>query len=131
MTITFRTLDGGTTIVPAAELETLRSTVRGDLILADSPFYDAARRVWNGNVDRRPALVLRCTGPADVQRAVDFVRTCGLLVSVRGGGHSAPGYGTNDGGVVIDMSRMKGIQVDPARRIRARARRRALGGPGP
>ena len=116
MTVTFTTLDGGTTTLAADALDALRSTVRGELILADSPSYDAARRVWNGNVDRRPAMVLRCTGPAVVRSAIDFVRTHGLLVSLRGGGHSAPGYGTNDGGVVIDMSRMKGIQVDPIRR---------------
>jgi FAD/FMN-containing dehydrogenase len=75
--------------------------------------YDVARRVWNGNVDRRPALVVRCTGVADVQCAVNFARVHGIRVSVRGGGHSAPGYGTNDGGLVIDMSPMKGIRVDP------------------
>ena len=116
MTITFKALDGGTTMLATDALDAFRSTVCGELILADSPSYDVARRVWNGNVDRRPAMVLRCTGPADVRSAVDFVRTHGLLVSLRGGGHSAPGYGTNDGGVVIDMSRMKGIQVDPIRR---------------
>ena len=80
----------------------------------------SARRVWNGNIDRRPALIARCTGVADVQRAVEFARLHGLRVSVRGGGHSAPGYGTNDGGLVIDMSPMKGIRVDPqSRTVRA------------
>jgi FAD/FMN-containing dehydrogenase len=69
--------------------------------------------VWNGNIDRRPALIARCMGVADVQRAVDFARTHGVRVSVRGGGHSAPGYGTNDGGLVIDLSAMKGIRVNP------------------
>ena len=63
-----------------------------------------------------PPLIVRCTGPADVQRAVDFARTHELLLSLRGGGHSAPGYGTNDGGMVIDMSPMKGIRVDPGSR---------------
>jgi FAD/FMN-containing dehydrogenase len=72
--------------------------------------------VWNGNIDRRPALIARCTGVADVQRAVEFAQRLGLVVSVRGGGHSAPGYGTNDGGLVIDLSPMKGIRVDPQRR---------------
>ena len=98
----------------------LGEVFRGDLLVADNPGYDGARRVWNGNVDRHPALVARCTGVADVRHAVRFGRDCGALVSVRGGGHSAPGYGTNDGGLVIDLSRMKGIRVDPeARTVRA------------
>ena len=101
-------------------VEALRETFRGELITADSPDYDNARRVWNGNVDRRPGLVARCLGVADVQRAVNFGRDREVLVSVRGGGHSAPGYGTNDAGFVIDLSPMKGIRVD-ARNLTARA----------
>jgi FAD/FMN-containing dehydrogenase len=94
----------------------LRGAFRGELIGAKDPGYENARRVWNGNVDRRPALVARCTGVADVQHAVNFARHHGLLVSLRGGGHSAPGYGTNDAGLVIDLSPMKGIRVDPETR---------------
>jgi FAD/FMN-containing dehydrogenase len=85
-------------------------------VIAGDAGFDQARRVWNGNVDRRPALIVRCAGVADVQHAVNFARSLGLLVSVRGGGHSAPGYGTNDGGLVIDLSPMKGIRVDPEAR---------------
>ena len=96
----------------AAHLADLRQSFRGELIHKEHSGYDVARRVWNGNVDRRPALVARCTGVADVRSAVNFARIQGLRVSVRGGGHSAPGYGTNDGGLVIDMSPMKGIHVD-------------------
>ena len=99
-----------------AHLENLRQGFRGELIQSGHPGYESARRVWNGNIDRRPALIARCTGVADVQRAVEFARLHGVQVSVRGGGHSAPGYGTNDGGLVIDMSPMKGICVDPQRR---------------
>jgi len=99
-----------------AHLENLRQAFRGELMQSGHPGYEAARRVWNGNIDRRPALIARCTGVADVQRAVEFAHRHGVRVSVRGGGHSAPGYGTNDGGVVIDMSPMKGIRVDPQRR---------------
>lgn len=80
-----------------AQLEDLRQSFRGELIHREHSGYELARRVWNGNVDRRPALIARCTGVADVQAAVNFARTNGLLVSVRGGAHSAPGYGTNDG----------------------------------
>ena len=110
--------DGG---APSEQhLESLRQSFRGELIQPGHAGYDVARRVWNGNVDRRPALIARCTGVADVQSAVNFARVHGLRVSVRGGGHSAPGYGTNDGGLVIDMSPMKGIRVDPqSRTVRA------------
>ena len=98
-----------------AHLENLRQVFRGELIQRGHHGYEVARRVWNGNIDRRPALIARCTGVADVQGAVEFAQLRGLVVSVRGGGHSAPGYGTNDGGLVIDMSPMKGIRVDPQR----------------
>ena len=103
-----------------AAVGALRGGVTGQVIVPSDAGYDDARRVWNGNVDRRPALVVRCSGVADVQFAVGFARERQLLVSVRGGGHSAPGYGTNDGGIVIDLSAMRGIRVDPtARRARA------------
>jgi hypothetical protein len=102
--------------VDAVQLEKLQSAFRGELIRTGHAGYELARRVWNGNIDRRPALIARCSGVADVQRAVEFARLTGLRLSVRGGGHSAPGYGTNDGGLVIDMSPMKGIRVDPQRR---------------
>src|SRR5204863_8275264 len=109
-------LEAGGSPIDAAHLENLRQVFRGELIPVGHAGYEVARRVWNGNIDRRPALIARCTGVADVQRAVEFARLHGLLVSVRGGGHSAPGYGTNDGGLVIDLSPMKGIRVDPQNR---------------
>jgi len=99
-----------------ADVKSFRDRLRGELIGADHAAYDMARRVWNGNIDRRPTLIARCTGVADVQAAVNFARTHGIAVSVRGGGHSAPGYGTNDGGLVIDLSPLKGIRVDPSAR---------------
>ncbi len=113
MTITATTLEGTRTNVNDTDIESLQRSLRGELVVAGEAAYDEARRVWNGNVDRRPALIVRALGAADVQQAVTFARTFGLLVSVRGGGHSAPGYGTNDGGLVIDLSAMKGIRVDP------------------
>ena len=109
-------LEAGGRPIDAAHLENLRPVFRGELISSGHAGYEVARRVWNGNIDRRPALIARCTGVADVQRAVEFAQLRGLRVSVRGGGHSAPGYGTNDGGLVIDMSPMKGVRVDPHRR---------------
>lgn len=116
MTITATTLSGSDTSLTDAQIDAFRASIRGDLILRDSASYETARRVWNGNIDRRPALIVRCTGAADVQRAVNFARTHELLLSLRCGGHSAPGYGTNDGGMVIDMGLMKGIRVDPGNR---------------
>src|SRR6478735_4788478 len=127
MSITTVTLNGAATSVSDAAIDAFRGSIRGELVLSDSPSYETARQVWNGNIDRRPAVIVRCTGTADVQRAVDFARTHELLLSLRCGGHSAPGYGTNDGGMVIDMSPMKGIRVDPASRT-ARAQGGVLWG---
>ena len=110
------TADGASTTLDDEKISGFRSTLRGDLIMKNHAAYESARRVWNGNIDRRPALIARCAGVADVQRAVTFARTHSLRLSIRDGGHSAPGYGTNDGGLVIDMSTMKGIRVDPASR---------------
>ena len=86
------------------------------------PDYDQARLVWNAAHDRRPALIIRCAGTADVMRAVEFARSEGLQLAVRSGAHSVAGFSTCDGGVVIDISSMKGIRVDPiARRAVAQA----------
>ena len=78
--------------------------------------YDADRRVWNGTIDRRPALIARCTGSRDVVAALKFAREHALTVAVRGGGHSFAGYGTCDGGLVADLSPMRSIEVDPKAR---------------
>ena len=91
----------------------LESTLRGRLVRPADPGYDQARTVWNATHDRRPALIIRCAGAADVIRAVEFARSEGLPVAVRGGAHSIAGFSTSDGGVVIDLSPMKGIRVDP------------------
>ena len=116
MTLTPGDLEADGLSIDTAHLEDLRRVFRGELIPRGHAEYESARRVWNGNIDRRPALIARCTGAGDVQRAIEFARLCGLIVSVRGGGHSAPGYGTNNGGLVIDLSPMKGIRVDTQRR---------------
>jgi FAD/FMN-containing dehydrogenase len=114
-TVATVTAEGAATSLSDADVKDLQSALRGEVIPRGHDGYEAARRVWNGNIDRRPALIARCTGVADVQQAVNFARAHRLQVSLRGGGHSAPGYGTNDGGLVIDMSPMKGIRVDPLR----------------
>ncbi len=95
------------------DIEELRSAFRGELVLPDHAEYESARSVWNGSIDRRPAVVARCSGPADVVAAVNFARERGLLVAVRGGAHNIAGFGSCDGGIVIDLSAMKGTRVDP------------------
>jgi FAD/FMN-containing dehydrogenase len=90
---------------------------RGDLIRPEDDTYDQVRRVFNAMIDRRPAIIARCTGVADVIAAVNFARENELVVAVRGGGHHVAGYGTCDGGIVIDLSPMKGVWVDPEARV--------------
>ncbi len=86
---------------------------QGQLIGPDDSAYGEARKVYNAMIDRRPALVANCAGPDDVAKVVSFARDKGVLLAVRGGGHNGAGLGTCDGGVVIDLSRLKGIEVDP------------------
>jgi FAD/FMN-containing dehydrogenase len=97
----------------SAKLDGLREQIRGQVIAEDDAGYDDARKVYNAMHDRRPALVVRCANPGDVIAAVNYGREQGGDLSIRGGSHSAPGFGTNDGGIVIDLSPMKGIRVDP------------------
>ena len=100
----------------------LGTTLRGELVGPGDRGYDAHRRVWNGSIDRHPALIVRCAGVADVIDAIRFARRVGLTVAVRSGGHSFPGLSVCDGGLVIDLSLMKGVRVDLASRtVRAQA----------
>lgn len=96
--------------------DVLREQVRGQVIEEGDADYEAARQVYNGMIDRRPAAVLRVSQAADVIAAVRFARGLGIDVAVRGGGHSAPGFGTVDGGLVLDFSARRGVRVDPAAR---------------
>ena len=99
--------------VTGSDVEALRAAFRGEVIAPDDPGYDVHRRIWNGSIDKRPALIARCTGQADVAAAVRFAAERELLVAVRGGGHSFPGLSTCDDGLLIDLGPMKGIRVDP------------------
>ena len=102
--------------------ERFEGGLRGTLLRPGDSAYDHARRVWNGMIDRRPALIVRCAGASDVVRAVNFGRDQRLPIAVRGGGHSFPGHSVCDGGLMIDLSSMKSIRVDPvARTARAEA----------
>src|SRR5262245_33031992 len=100
----------------AASVQDLVMRLRGPVIRPGDLEYDEARRVRNGLIDRRPGLILRCSGVADVVEAVNFARDRGLLLSIRGGGHNVAGNAVNDGGVVIDLSGMRAVRVDPAAR---------------
>ena len=97
-------------------METFIGSIRGAAIRPGDAEYESARRVYNGDIDRKPLLIVQCASAEDVVRAVDYGREHGLLTAVRGGGHSAPGFGTCEGGLVIDLSRMRGVQVDADRR---------------
>lgn len=95
----------------------LRTSLHGQLILPGDAAYESARRIWNGAIDRHPALVVRCADVDDVQRAVEFGRQSKLDIAVRGGGHSFPGFSTCDGGLVIDLSLMKAVTVNAIDRL--------------
>jgi FAD/FMN-containing dehydrogenase len=96
------------------EIDQLREQVRGEVVVPDDAGYEQARRVHNAMIDRRPAVVVRCANAGDVMAAVNFAREHQLDLAVRGGAHSVPGFGTCDGGVVVDLSGMRGVLVDPA-----------------
>ena len=91
----------------------LRDLVRGEIITPEDADYEKARKVHNGMIDKRPSMIVRVANAGDVMATVNFARDNRLDLSVRGGGHSGPGFGTNDGGVVLDLSRMRGVRVDP------------------
>ncbi len=119
--------DTATLATATTDLAPLRESLHGPVIGPDDEGYDEARSIWNAMIDRRPACIARCTGVADVVAAVGFARERDLLVAVRSGGHGVGGHALCDGGLVIDLSPMKGIRVDPATRT-ARAEAGVLWG---
>jgi len=98
--------------IDATAVETLSANFAGRLLRPDEQGYDQARRIWNGHIDRRPALIAQCSGAADVAAAIRFTRQRDLLVAVRGGGHAVAGHAVCNDGVVIDLSPMTGARVD-------------------
>ena len=105
-------LSGEPVVIGKAALNELSRSLHGQLIVAQSSEYDAARRVWNRMIDKRPAMIVRCVDAADVSSAITFAREKELLLAVRGGGHSFPGLSTCDGGMMLDVSPMKAVSVD-------------------
>ena len=106
------TVTGEGTVLLGAELESLRGRLSGQLLRSGDDGYDSARELWNAMIDHRPALVARCAAAADVVEAMRFARQHDLLISVRGGGHSVAGKSVCEGGLLIDLSLMKGIRID-------------------
>ena len=110
------TLTGAPIVLQAATMHRLQTRVQGELLRPGDEGYEEVRRVWNGMIDKRPALIVRCMGLADIIAAVTFAREHNVLVSVRGGGHNIAGKAVCSGGLMIDLSRMRSVQVDPFKR---------------
>ena len=94
-------------------IQEFRATLRGELLEPSSEAYESARVVWNGMIDRRPALIARCRNAADVATSVNFARGHGLAIAIRSGGHNVAGYAVCDGGMMIDMELMSGVRLVP------------------
>ena len=112
-----RNLDSEAITLPAAAVETLVQSLAGDLLAPGHPDYDGARRIWNAMVEKKPALIARCRDAADVVASVNFAREHSLLLSVRGGGHNVAGNALCDGGLTIDLSFMRAVEVDPENKL--------------
>src|ERR1700733_4237766 len=104
-------------MLTVAAIENLREKLRGPLLTPDTPGYDVTRKVFNAMVNKRPALIARCASPSDVVVCINFARDHGVLLSVRGGGHNFAGKAVCEGGLMLDLTLMKGITVDSARRL--------------
>ena len=104
------------TMTSPSDIENFKASLLGELLRPGDPGYDDARKIWNGMIDKRPALIVHCAGVADVIHCVNFAQANSLLVAVRGGGHNVSGNAMCDGGLVIDLSRMKSVRVDPGHR---------------
>ncbi|UUZ71405.1 FAD-binding oxidoreductase [Polaromonas sp. P1(28)-8] len=116
MAIKLTRMDGGTVDLSPEVLQSFKAAFKGQVLTADDPEYEESRKIWNAMIDRRPGLVARCTGTVDVVQAVRFARQHGLLSSVRGGGHNIAGLAVCEGGLMIDMSLLRGVWVDPVHR---------------
>src|SRR5512136_920785 len=98
------------------KIEKFKASVRGEVIQRSDERYEEARKLYNGMIDKRPLLIARCADVADVIHAVRFGRENNLLTAIRGGGHNGPGLGSCNDGLVIDLSQMNGVRIDPANR---------------
>lgn len=117
MTIALAGLNGHTISLAPEALQAFKTGFKGAVLAPDDAAYDETRKVWNAMIDRRPGLIVRCTGTADVVQALRLARQHGLLSSVRGGGHNIAGLAVCEGGLMIDLSLLRGVWVDPSRRV--------------
>ena len=117
MTFKLKGTDGGTVEISPEVLQSFKTAFKGTVLTADDGAYEDVRKIWNAMIDRRPALIARCTGTADVVQAVRFAREHRVLMSVRGGGHNIAGLAVCEGGLMIDMSLLRGVWVDSAKRV--------------
>jgi len=115
--VDFQTPQGGTIGIADAPIAALRDSLRGSLLRPEDAGYDVARSLWNAMIDRRPAAIVRAAGAADVMQAVNFARQHRLLLAVKGAGHNIAGKAACDGGLMIDLSAMKSVRVDPLARL--------------
>lgn len=113
-TVSARTTEGGVTELERKAVDDFGARLRGTLLLSGDPGYDDARSIWNAMIDRRPALIARCLGVADVVACVNFAREQGLAMSIKGGGHNISGLAVCDGGLMVDLSPMRGVWVNPS-----------------
>ncbi|MCK1479943.1 FAD-binding oxidoreductase [Bradyrhizobium sp. 197] len=114
--IRLASLQGGATVVGSETLAVFRKTLRGKVCLPGEAGYDEARTIWNAMIDRHPSAVVRCRGAADIMRAVSFAREHGALLAVRAGGHNIAGNAVCEGGLLLDLSLMRGVRIDPVSR---------------
>ena len=114
--VTLETTGGATTTLASEAVDAFRAQLRGALCLPGEPGYDQARTIWNAMINRRPALIARAAGAADVIRTVNFAREHGLLLAVRGGGHNIAGNALCEGGLMLDLSPMKSVRINPGKR---------------
>jgi len=122
--------DGAEVTLKRAAMQELGDSLRGNLLLPGHEAYEGARRVLNASIDKHPALIIQCKGSADVKNAVDFARESNLLVAVKCGGHSPSGKSTCDGGMMIDLSTLRSVRVDPKAHIAQVSGGSYLGGYG-
>ena len=116
-TLMARTADGGETQLPESTVVDFKARLRGALLVSGDPGYDESRSIWNGMIDRRPAMIARCLGVADVVAAVKFAGEHGIALSIKGGGHNISGLAVCEGGLMLDLCLMRGVWVDPGARI--------------
>ncbi|WP_027533446.1 FAD-binding oxidoreductase [Bradyrhizobium sp. WSM3983] len=109
-------LQGGAIALTGDSLDALRQTLRGNVCLPEEAGYDEARTIWNAMIDRHPGAVVRCRGAGDIMRAITFAREHGILLAVRAGGHNIAGNAVCEGGLLLDLSLMRGVRVDPVSR---------------